>query len=96
MKPVMADRPGTRSVSLAQITAGDLGAAIPVQIACAACQVRHVQAGEALGLPALRVRPVADAAGGDVFEPLTFVDAGLAEGYRRAKWTGPVPVEVVG
>lgn len=40
-------------------------------------------------------KQIGDATGGDVFEPISGLEAGLAEALRRAKWPHLVQVEVV-
>lgn len=47
------------------------------------------------GTVTIKARQIADAAGGDVFEPINGLEAGLAEALRRAKWPHLVQVEVV-
>lgn len=80
----------TRLVSIDQIAAGP-------EIAKRIASYRSFAPSlKLLGLtPRIRVRQIGDATGGDVFEPLNSIEAGLAENLRRAKWPHPVQVEVV-
>ena len=43
----------------------------------------------------LRCKQIADAAGGDVFQPIGFADSSMAEALRRAKWPHLVQVEII-
>lgn len=78
----------TRTVSLTQITAGPIDAARwPVRLKSGSDQNWHSLR--------IRCRAVADAAGGDVFEPINSLEAALVEALRLANWPHPVHVEVM-
>lgn len=78
----------TRAVMLSQITAGPIDAS-RWKVSMKAGSENHWQNLR------IRCRPVADAAGGDVFEPINSLEAGLAEALRLANWPHPVHVEVI-
>lgn len=82
-----------RTITINQVTAKaieprhELLLALPVwQRALHHCDDRLVR---------LTVRQVADAAGGDVFEPASPSEAFVAEVMRRAKWAHPILAEVI-
>lgn len=78
----------TRTVSLTQITAGPIDAA--------RWKVTLKPGSEHnLRTINVRCRAVADAAGGDVFEPINSLEAALVEALRLANWPHPVRVEVI-
>ncbi len=83
-----------RTVRLEQIAIGRIagfhkfaGSAVPV--------LKRLPNGELGHSIYIKCRQIGDATGGDVFEPINGLEAGLAEDLRRAKWPHPVQVEVV-
>lgn len=80
----------TRMVRLEQIAAGEIVNTLAIA---------SMFAFEAMGgVPKafiLKVRQIADAAGGDVFEPINAIEAGLAEALRRGEWKHPVQVKII-
>lgn len=80
----------TRLVSIHQITAG------PIELATASMLGLAKRVCKSRGTTALiYARQIADAAGGDVYEPINGLEAGLAEALRRSGWAGKIQVEVV-
>ena len=84
----------TRLVSIAQITEGPLAETPAAFLRQAKLAVAFaIRDGKALTY-CIRARAVGDAAGGDVFEPVNSLEAGLAIALRDESWPHPVQVEM--
>lgn len=80
----------TRMVRLEQIAAGKFNEP-PIWVS----HVMERLARERGKMPAICVRQIGDATGGDVFEPSTATDQAMVSGLVSANWPHLVQVEVV-
>lgn len=80
----------TRMVALEQIVAGPIENANIRDATVICCETVST-----FKTIMIRCKQIADPTGGDVFEPINSLEAGLAEALRRANWKHPVQVEVI-